>query len=41
MPRQEHYTDLIDLWLKGEYVDVYLDRADLGDVQELQLVPAD
>lgn len=39
MPLQDHYTDLIDLWLKGAYVDVNLDREQLGEVQELRLVP--
>ncbi len=39
MPLHDHYTDLIDLWLEGKYVDVYLDRGELGDIQELQLVP--
>ncbi|MCF6238918.1 MAG: penicillin acylase family protein [Candidatus Marinimicrobia bacterium] len=39
MPMQDHYTDLVDLWLAGEYVDVHLDREQLGEVQELRLVP--
>lgn len=39
MPMQKHYTDLVDIWLAGEYVDVHLDREDLGDVEELKLIP--
>jgi len=41
MPLQDHYTDLIDLWLAGQYVDVHLDRDELGNIQELRLVPQD
>jgi len=39
MPLQEHYTDLIDIWLAGEYVDVHLDRDELGTTKELKLLP--
>ena len=39
MPLQDHYTDLIDTWLAGEYVDMHLDRDELGRVQELRLLP--
>jgi len=39
MPLQDHYTDLIDQWLAGEYATVDLDRADLGTVEELKLIP--
>jgi penicillin amidase len=39
MPLQDHYTDLVDKWLAGEYIDMHLDRENLGDVQELQLMP--
>ncbi len=41
MPLQDHYTDLIDLWLAGKYVDVRLNRDELGTVQELRLIPKD
>ncbi len=41
MPLQEHYTDLVDIWLAGEYVDMHLDKDELGDVQELRLIPKD
>ncbi len=41
MPLQDHYTDMVDIWLAGKYVDVHLDRDDLGEVQELKLVPRD
>ncbi len=39
MPLQDHYTDLVDIWLAGEYVDMHLNKADLGEVQELILTP--
>jgi len=39
MPLQEHYTDLVNIWLAGEYVDVHLDQNELGPVQELRLLP--
>lgn len=39
MPLQDHYTDLVDSWLAGEYVDMQLDRDKLGEVQELRLIP--
>jgi len=39
MPLQDHYTDLIDQWLAGEYTEVDLDRADIETVDQLQLVP--
>ncbi len=39
MPLQDHYTDLVDSWLAGEYVDMQLDRDELGEVQELRLIP--
>lgn len=39
MPLQDHYTDLVDIWLAGEYVGMHLDRKELGMVQELKLIP--
>ncbi|MCF7807317.1 MAG: penicillin acylase family protein [Candidatus Marinimicrobia bacterium] len=39
MPLQEHYTDLIDGWLAGEYVEMHLDRDELGAINELILAP--
>ncbi len=39
MPLQDHYTDLIDDWLAGQYVEMHLDREELGDVKELRLTP--
>lgn len=39
MPRQPHYTDLIDQWLAGEYLSMHLNRDDLAEVQELVLTP--
>lgn len=39
MPLHKHYTDLVDIWLAGEYVDMHLDKAELGIVQELRLIP--
>jgi len=41
MPLHQHYTDLVDLWLAGEYVDMHLDKSELGEVQELRLIPKD
>jgi len=39
MPLHQHYTDLVDIWLAGEYVDMHLDKSELGEVQELRLLP--
>ncbi|NQV41475.1 MAG: penicillin acylase family protein [Candidatus Marinimicrobia bacterium] len=39
MPLNDHYTDLVDIWLAGDYVDMHLDQDELGEVQELRLVP--
>jgi len=39
MPLSSHYTDLVDLWLVGEYVDMHLDKSELGEVKELRLIP--
>lgn len=39
MPLQDHYTDLVDIWLAGEYVDMHLDRDELGEIKALKLSP--
>ena len=39
MPLHKHYTDLVDVWLAGEYVDMHLDKSEFGEVQELRLIP--
>ena len=41
MPLHKHYTDLVDIWLAGEYVEMHLDKDELGDVQEFRLMPKD
>ncbi|MCF7825767.1 MAG: penicillin acylase family protein, partial [Candidatus Marinimicrobia bacterium] len=41
MPLQDHYTDLVDSWLAGEYVNMHLNQTELGEVQELRLIPKD
>ncbi|MBC8376155.1 MAG: penicillin acylase family protein [FCB group bacterium] len=39
MPLHKHYTDLVDIWLAGEYVDMHLDKSEFGEVQKLSLIP--
>ena len=39
MPLHKHYTDLVDIWLAGEYADMHLDEDELGDVEVLKLIP--
>ncbi|MCF7824870.1 MAG: penicillin acylase family protein [Candidatus Marinimicrobia bacterium] len=39
MPLQDHYTDFVDIWLAGKYVDMHLNREDLVEVQQLHLTP--
>jgi penicillin amidase len=39
MPLHKHYTDLVDVWLAGDYVDMHLDQDELGAVKKLQLLP--